>query len=601
MAAKKKASTTKATKKRMWPVATARKDIQKTFANVHDSMNASANIGDSMESRLTHMFLGGGTDMMNGQFGYTGEFLQQGNYGGEESGPRGNATLRRFLGGKKDETKLAWLKIKMCREVYDNDGQVASIIDLMADFTTEGVNFVHENKGAQNFYRGWAEKIKLANRVRRVTIDLLIGGTVFLYRVYAKLSEAEKRAMKRFTIGQAIGNKYVITDEEGNETLIDPKIQYDSIVRTLLDPEGKAKTDAAFAKVIKKYVADRIKSQGEKIIERNIKEGEKGVVPWKYISLNPLQIRPNEKGGWSYLLSKEDLLQLVGKVDIKVDDTKKTLRVTLPDGLSGTIKPIKRAEATGFFAEMELTEERLAIVAYNKYDWAQWGSPGGLVWKAMPTIVFKNTLRAMEQKNAKAAINMVYLWKLGNVAEGLIPTLEDYERFADMLKAPASTLNILWNDAISGEVIQPDLKQIFDEKRWAGLRSELTSQFGITQAVVTGEGGNFSSSFISVQGLLERLQSIRQLLIEEWLLPDALIIQKAMGFKKLPKIVFNQMSLRDKAAENLFLQGLYDRGVVSDETMYETIDRNIGVERSRLEQQRVRRRTRNRTKGSILC
>jgi hypothetical protein len=586
MAAKKKASTRKTTGKRMWPVATKKADIQKTFANVHDTMNAQGNIGDSMESRLTHMFLGGGTDIMNGQFGYTGEFLQQGIYGGEESGPRGNATLRRYLGGGKDETKLAWLKIKMCREVYDNDGQVASIIDLMADFTTEGINFVHENKGAQNFYRGWAEKVKLANRVRRVTIDLLMSGTVFLYRVYAKLSETEKRAMKRFTIGQAIGNKYVVTDEEGNETLIEPVIQYDSVVRTLLDPDGKAKTDAAFSKIVKEYVKNRIASQGEKIIERNIKEGEKGVVPWKYISLNPLQIRPNEKGGWSYLLSKEDLMQLAGKSEIKVDEKKKTLRVTLPDGLSGTIKPIKNAEATGFFAEMEMSEERLAVVAYNKYDWAKWGGPGGLIWKAMPTIVFKNTLRAMEQKTAKAAINMVYLWKLGNVKEGLIPTLEDYERFADMLKAPAATLNVLWNDAISGEVIQPKLDQIFDEKRWEGLRAELTSQFGITQAIVTGEGGNFSSSFISVQGLLERLQSIRQLLIEEWLLPDALIIQKAMGFQKLPKIVFNQMSLRDKAAENNFLMALHDRGVISDETMFEALDRNVEVERGRLAEQK---------------
>jgi hypothetical protein len=235
---------------------------------------------------------------------------------------------------------------------------------------------------------------------------------------------------------------------------------------------------------------------------------------------------------------------------------------------------------------MEMSEERLAVVAYNKYDWAKWGGPGGLIWKAMPTIVFKNTLRAMEQKTAKAAINMVYLWKLGNVKEGLIPTLEDYERFADMLKAPAATLNVLWNDAISGEVIQPKLDQIFDEKRWEGLRAELTSQFGITQAIVTGEGDNFSSSFISVQGLLERLQSIRQLLIEEWLLPDALIIQKAMGFQKLPKIVFNQMSLRDKAAENNFLMALHDRGVISDETMFEALDRNVEVERGRLAEQK---------------
>lgn len=571
----------------MWPIAESKSNISQRMSSAAALANSKANIGDSLESRMGNMFLGGGTDYNNGMFGYMGEYLGQSQYGGEESDPRGNATLRKALGRKSDENRQAWIKIRMSRDVYDNDGQVSSIIDLMADFAAEGIEFVHEDKSAQNFYKAWAKKTKIATKTRRVIIDLLISGTTFLYTVYAKLSPNEARQLKRYTLGKNVGDRLIVTDENGSEVLIDPKIEFDSSIRLFLDPDNKAKGEE-FKKVIRDFVIAKLKSNGEKLVDKDVKPDEKNVVPWKYISLNPLQMFPSttSASGWKYLLTKEDILKMAKTVDVKIDDTTKSLRVTLPDGMTGNIQPIKNVEAAGFYAEMEIPENRLTVIALNKYDWSNWGSPGGLVWKAMPTITFKNTLRAMEQKTAKAAINMVYLWKLGNVKEGLIPTMEDYERFADMLKAPSQTLNILWNDAISGEVIQPELKDIFDSDRWAGLRSELTSQFGITQQLVTGEGGNFAASFVSVQGLLERLESVRDLLIESWLLPEVYKVQKAMGFKKLPKVQFNQMSLRDKNAENTFIMGLYDRGIISDETLYEGIDRDVDIERQRIIEQK---------------
>ncbi len=213
-------------------------------------------------------------------------------------------------------------------------------------------------------------------------------------------------------------------------------------------------------------------------------------------------------------------------------------------------------------------------------DWKKWAT--GIVWKAMPVITFKNTLRQMEIKTAKAAINTVILWQLGDHKEGLMPELEDYERLADMLKAPASTINVIWNSAIKVDVIQPKITEIFDTKRWEELRKEVTAQFGITQSVVTGEGGNFSSSFISVQGLLEKLETLRDILIESWIMEEVFIINKALKFRKLPVVRFNEMSLRDETAANNFAMGLYDRGLISDQTLYDTLEKDPEIERERL-------------------
>ena len=471
-------------------------EVNKALGAAHSN----ANIGDSLESRLGNSFLGGGDDSFIN--GYNGEFLQQSSFEGEAGSLRSpNGSLSRRY-GKQDETKIAWMKMKTVNAVYENDGQVASIIDLMADFATEGVSFIHEKDSVQKFYKSWAQKVKLKKVFRQAIIELLNAGNHFMYRVFAKLDAKEERAMKTFTVGQRIGDKVLLTDAKSEQKIIDPKIEYESNLRFIFEAAaGKDKelTDKQMKKAVHKFVVERIKSNAAKIIDRQVKIGESKVVPWKYIGLNPTQIIPDkEDDGWIYLMTKEEVAKMLKRANVSFNETAKSIKVTMPDGVSGRIS---KTQHPGFFAEMKLMPERLIVLQYNKKDWRKWGT--GLTWKAMPTITFKNTLRQMENKTARAAINTVILWKIGDHKEGLIPIMEDYERLADMLKAPATTLNVIWNSAITAEVIQPKIKEIFDPKRWEELRKEVTSQFGITQAVVTGEGGNFSSSFISVQGLLE--------------------------------------------------------------------------------------------------
>ena len=541
---------------------------------------STGNVGDSWESRMMTSILGGGSDEFVGQNGYIGEFLGQPHFDGQDGTLRApNASNRGGHFNKMDENRKAWYKMKIVQEVYENDGQVASIIDLMADFATEGLQFIHGQDSVQKFYEAWSQKVKIKSAFRQAIIELLNAGNVFLYKVFARLDAKEERAMKTFTVGQRIGDKFLVTDENGEQTLVNPKIEYDSGMRCIFEAvKGERLSDKELKKEIQQFVVSRLESKAAKIIDKDIKPGAKKVVPWKYVSLNPCQILPDdEDGGWVYLLTKDEVKNLLRQANVQFNETNKSIRVSMPNGPSGSIKESRHP---GFWAEMKLLPERLVTLQYNKKDWKKWAT--GLTWKAMPTITFKNTLRQMENKTARAGINTVILWKIGDHKEGLIPEMEDYERLADMIKAPASTMNVIWNSAITAEVIQPKIKDIFDPKRWEELRKEVTGQFGITQSVVTGEGGNFSSSFISVQGLLEKLETVRDILMEEWLMEEIFTIQKAMGFRKLPGVKFGQMSLRDQNAENTFLLNLYDRGLISDTSLYEVLKRQTDIERDRL-------------------
>lgn len=583
MPAKKRKSSAKGA----WPTEKP-EELSKKLSNAYYSANpkrASANFGDSLESRMGPMFLGGGSDVYDGGLGYMGEYLGTPMYGGEESTIRGahaNSPLHKG-GQRQGETSAAWSRMRLTSSVYENDGQVSSIVDLMADFATDGLGFSHSNDSVQKFYNAWMQKVKLRKKFRDVVANTIIHGNVFIYRVFAKIDEEDKKAMKSFTVGEVVGDKLIITTEDGDQLLVDPKIQYDSAIRLMIEAGASKTTDDSIKEDIKNFVVEKLKSSGAKIIDRTVNVGEENVIPWKHVCLNPTQIMPDpDSNGWIYLLTREEVKKLLSSVNISFNETESAIKVTLPNDMSGNIK---KTNKSGFFAEMKIDENRLAVIQYGKYDWQKWGF--GLVWKAMPTVTFKNTLRAMETKTAKAGINTLFLWKLGDHEKGLIPQMEDFERLADMLKAPASTLNVLWNSAIDCEVKQANIREIFDPSRWEGLRREVTAQFGITQSVITGEGGNFSSSFISVQGLLEKLQSIRDMLVEEWLLQEVMIIHKALGFRKLPRVRFGQMSLRDKNAENTFLVALYDRGIISDETLYETVEKDKEIERDRLVAERA--------------
>jgi len=561
---------------------------RKTNAERWDALpKSTANIGDSLESRSPGLsMLGGSSDVYTGLNGLNafwpaaGLGMQQG-LGIDGDGRTINSA--RMTGGSSNENQIAWAKTHICRHIYESDGYVASIIDLMADFCTKGISFVHKDKAIEKLYNNWAKKINLVGRFRRGVIDALVSGNLFWYRIYANLSKDDVSELKKAKAAIKIGDDSIILQKaNGESVVISPKIEYDSDVAILFS-DGDDISNKLRKVAIAKLTA-AVKSGEDISLEDSKIEAEKNRVPWKYISMNPMQMYPEPDGSWSYLITQHELVNWIEKLDVKVDLTSKTIKLQLPNGIKGNLKRVSGKDGkSGFYAEMKMDKDRLTVLQYSKFDWTRWATP--TLWKAFPTIEFKDILRGMEKKTARSAINTVTLWKLGDHKEGLLPTSEHFERLADMLKAPSQTLNILWSSAISAEVIQPKMEGIFNPQRWEELRKEIIAQFGISQAVVTGEGGGFSSSYISVQGLLEKLNTIRELFLEQWLYTELKLVADALDFKDLPKVMFDTMSLKDEKAEKLLLTNLLDRGFISDETVYEYLGRDADTERRRIKDQ----------------
>jgi hypothetical protein len=110
----------------------------------------------------------------------------------------------------------------------------------------------------------------------------------------------------------------------------------------------------------------------------------------------------------------------------------------------------------------------------------------------------------------------------------------------------------------------------------------------LTGSASSGSGG-FTNNYISLQTLLERLNYVRVLLVDFWE-KEIKIFQKAMGFALPAQIQFDRMTLTDEAAEKNLLIQLYDRNVITLETIQERFKEIPEIERIRDKRERRERK-----------
>lgn len=100
----------------------------------------------------------------------------------------------RFRPGEAPPTKYKEI-IQSCSEAYNKVGIIKNIIDLMADFGSQGIKLVHPNKRIQKFHRQWGNYVGLAERSERFLNCFFRQGTVFINRTEGRMSVKQQRNM----------------------------------------------------------------------------------------------------------------------------------------------------------------------------------------------------------------------------------------------------------------------------------------------------------------------------------------------------------------------------------------------------------------------
>ena len=89
--------------------------------------------------------------------------------------------------------------IKQCMVAYDKVGIIRNVIDLMSDFSSQGLNIYHPNKTIEKFFKTWFRQVKGLERSERFLNYLYRCGNVPVRRNVTKVNKKTADSLKRAT------------------------------------------------------------------------------------------------------------------------------------------------------------------------------------------------------------------------------------------------------------------------------------------------------------------------------------------------------------------------------------------------------------------
>jgi len=89
--------------------------------------------------------------------------------------------------------------IKQCMSAYDKVGIIRNVIDLMSDFSSQGLNIYHPNKTIEKFYRTWFKQVNGIERSERFLNYLYRCGNVPVRRNVTKVNKKTSDSLRRAT------------------------------------------------------------------------------------------------------------------------------------------------------------------------------------------------------------------------------------------------------------------------------------------------------------------------------------------------------------------------------------------------------------------
>jgi len=454
--------------------------------------------------------------------------------------------------GLSATSKYAHYKMASAVSAYKGFGIIKNVIDLMANFASEGLTIKHKRKNIEKFYKRWAEHVGLQERVGAFLRAYYKTGNVHIYTTMGQIDQETYTRMKKAkanTPGYVTGfNKIGHVTGDSN------------------DPNQKSRTDDAL-KENKKPIGDR-------------------EIPWRYQVLNPFQM---EKIGTEFFGESEWIFIMDPTNAKNVKEGKLKGRYGhikfLDETETNLPREFKKLSEDGLDTRIiKLDQDKLWTLFYMKDDHEDWADP--MIWPVMKDIYFKNKLRQMDISVCNSVINSITIFKLGDWKNGFVPPKEHFRKFSEYLRTPSAAMTMVWNDAVDVVSNHPPVDKILGMQKYESVDRDILRGLGVSDTLIGGAtGGNFSTGFLGVRTLLERLEEGRNAVLR-WLNNQLRLIAATMGHRDIPVVKFGKMSLRDEKAEKQLILGLLDRNVISVEAVLELFGENFEIELERLREEK---------------
>lgn len=407
--------------------------------------------------------------------------------------------------------------MKTCNTVYEHNGMVKNVVDLMADFACKGVRLSHPDKTVEKFYRNWFKQVNGKERSERFLNYFYRLGNVVTRVQTAKVTLPNKKRIYR--------------DE-------------------------------------KSYGSPDIEVKG--VPKRNRE------IPWRYTFLEPSTIEVFGKSLASFVGKNLYGINLSYELKNAIRNPKTPQEKELVSKL-----PTDVVNAAKQSRPYPLPPDKTVVYHYKKDDWDDWAKPMIYAILSDIVMLEKlkladsaaldgaiSNIRIFKLGNIEAKIKPT-----ANAVSRLNDALSS--------NLGGGTIDIIWGPDIELIESKTTVHQFLGEAKYTPHLNSIFAGLGIPPTLTGSKGSSgTTNNFISLKTLIQRLQYGRDMLQDFWE-NECRKVQEAMGFKENCVVEFDINNLGDEISEKKLLMDLMDRNLISEEYMVNAVGANPELERLR--------------------
>lgn len=412
-----------------------------------------------------------------------------------------------------------------CNSVYRNVGLIRNIIDLMGDFTSQGIRLAHPNKRIEQFYQSWWHMAQGRFVTERIANTLYRLSNVPLQIYTTKLTPTQLEKMYRSTAAPDMKGLPVTMPEFESREI---PFKY-----TLLHPGSVVPIGGALSSFVNAPLYGMVlPAHIRQMIIAPKNEVEKGIV-----AKLPDDIKEAAKSNRPYVLDPDKTVMLYYKKDDWSVFADPMIYAILDD--------------VAVLEKLKLADMSALDGATNKIRIFKMGS---MEHKIAPSPAMADKLSELLQNNVGAGVT-----------------------------------DIIWGPDIEILETSVDAYQFLGDAKYQGTLNNIYAGLGIPPTLTgTFGAAGTTNNFISLKTLTERLEYGRAVITAFWD-SQIKIIQKAMGHRFPARVVFDRMILGNEDAEKALLVQLADRNLISDEMIQHIFKNDPELERIRLKREKQER------------
>lgn len=229
---------------------------------------------------------------------------------------------------------------------------------------------------------------------------------------------------------------------------------------------------------------------------------------------------------------------------------------------------------------IRLDNRNVSHLKYGEGGYSRYGI--GMVRRLFPILSYKTKLMVAQWIVAERLIVPIKVVKVGTDERPAGP--QDIAAVQTQLAQTANdpNLTIVTHHAFDLEWYGASGKVLTLSNEFDFINQEVLDGMMINNALLNGEGPNFSAAAVGIEAMIERLETFRRE-ISHWI-EEEIYLPEAMrqGFMEededgeieyvYPKVKWNSMHLRDQQQYRTFVLQLYEKGLLSAQTVLEAFD-----------------------------